>query len=228
MTKILVVEDDTSLAQGISYALENENFVVLLAVNLKEARNIFENDKFALILLDVMLPDGNGFDFCKEIRKKSNIPLIFLTACDEEVNIVQGLELGGDDYITKPFRVRELISRINTNLRRVQNQSEKSKINSGDLTFYPSEQKLMKNGEELFLTPVENKLLTIFINNPLQVLSRNQILEKIWDINGDFIENNTLSVNIRRLREKIENDPSNPDYISTIRGRGYKWNQRSQ
>ena len=225
MIKILMIEDDSTIAFGVKYALEQEGIKIDISKDLESGRfNVNENN-YDLILLDVMLPDGNGYDFCKEIRKINNTPIIFLTACDDEVNVVMGLDLGGDDYITKPFRVRELISRIKAVMRRNKGEDKSKKVlKYGDLSIHTLEARVFKGSEEVFLTSVEYKLLLILIQNENIVLSRNQILEKLWDITYDFINDNTLTVYIKRLREKIEDDSSNPRHIITVRGIGYKWN----
>lgn len=225
MTNILIVEDDSTIAFGVKYALEQENFNVDICKDLESSRKNIEKKEYNLILLDVMLPDGNGYELCKEIRNTKDTPIIFLTACDEEVNVVMGLDIGGDDYITKPFRVRELISRIKAVLRRKDNTNEISKVlKFGNLSIHTLQARVYKEGEEIFLTSVEYKLLLIFIQNKNIVLSRSQILEKLWDVTYDFVNDNTLTVYIKRLREKIEDDSTNPKYIITIRGLGYKWN----
>lgn len=225
MIKILMIEDDSTIAFGVKYALEQEGIKIDISKDLESGRfNVNENN-YDLILLDVMLPDGNGYDFCKEIRKINNTPIIFLTACDDEVNVVMGLDLGGDDYITKPFRVRELISRIKAVMRRNKGEDKSKKVlKYGDLSIHTLEARVFKGSEEVFLTSVEYKLLLILIQNENIVLSRNQILEKLWDVTYDFINDNTLTVYIKRLREKIEDDSSNPHHIITVRGIGYKWN----
>ena len=225
MIKILMIEDDSTIAFGVKYALEQEGIKIDISKDLESGRfNVNENN-YDLILLDVMLPDGNGYDFCKEIRKINNTPIIFLTACDDEVNVVMGLDLGRDDYITKPFRVRELISRIKAVMRRNKGEDKSKKVlKYGDLSIHTLEARVFKGSEEVFLTSVEYKLLLILIQNENIVLSRNQILEKLWDITYDFINDNTLTVYIKRLREKIEDDSSNPHHIITVRGIGYKWN----
>ena len=225
MIKILMIEDDSTIAFGVKYALEQEGIKIDISKDLESGRfNVNENN-YDLILLDVMLPDGNGYDFCKEIRKMNNTPIIFLTACDDEVNVVMGLDLGGDDYITKPFRVRELISRIKAVMRRNKGEDKSKKVlKYGDLSIHTLEARVFKGSEEVFLTSVEYKLLLILIQNENIVLSRNQILEKLWDVTYDFINDNTLTVYIKRLREKIEEDSSNPHHIITVRGIGYKWN----
>lgn len=226
MERILLVEDDITLAYGLEFALKNEGFEVVSVSSLKGARELYEINKFCLILLDLKLPDGTGYEFCREIRKNSKVPIIFLTACDEEVNIVLGLDIGGDDYITKPFRIRELISRIKAVLRRSSAVETKASetLFCENLKINLYEGKLLKNSQEIVLTAMEYRLLLTLINNPKHVLTRNTILEKLWDIGGEFIDDNTLSVYIRRLREKIEEDPAVPKFIVTVRGLGYKWN----
>lgn len=225
MIKVLMVEDDNTIAFGVKYALEQEGFNVDISKDLESGRENLNNNEYSIILLDVTLPDGTGYELCKEIRATSEVPIIFLTACDEEVNIVMGLDIGGDDYMTKPFRVRELISRIKAVLRRKGGYSTENKkiLKFGDLSIYTLEARVYKNNEEIFLTSVEYKLLLILIQNKNAVLSRTQILEKLWDVTYDFVNDNTLTVYIKRLREKIEDDSSNPKKIITIRGLGYKW-----
>ena len=225
MGKILLVEDDKTLGEGIAYSLKNEGYNVDIANTYCDGLKFINTNEYILIILDVLLPDGSGYDLCKNIRKDKNTPIIFLTACDEEVNVVMGLDLGGDDYITKPFRVKELISRINAVLRRYSNENVGNSLVSDEIKMYLTEGKVGKSGKEVFLTPSEYKLLQILMENPKQALNRMTILQKLWDIDGEFIDDNTLSVYIRRLREKIEEDSSNPKYIKTIRGIGYKWDR---
>ena len=227
MRNILMVEDDSTIAFAVKYAVEQEGFNLDIAENLENARKIVNSKEYDLILLDVMLPDGNGYEFLKQLREHDeDTPVIFLTARDEEVNIVMGLDIGGDDYITKPFRVRELISRINAILRRKckSQYSNKKILKFKNISIHTLEARVFKNNEEIFLTSAEYKLLLILIQNKNMVLSRAQILEKLWDVTYDFINDNTLSVYIKRLREKIEDDSSKPQYILTVRGLGYKWN----
>ena len=227
MKNILMVEDDSTIAFAVKYAVEQEGFNLDIAENLENARKIVNSKEYDLILLDVMLPDGNGYEFLKQLREHDeHTPVIFLTACDEEVNIVMGLDIGGDDYITKPFRVRELISRINAILRRKGKSQDSNKkiLKFKNISIHTLEARVFKNNEEIFLTSAEYKLLLILIQNKNMVLSRAQILEKLWDVTYDFINDNTLSVYIKRLREKIEDDSSKPQYILTVRGLGYKWN----
>ena len=227
MKNILMVEDDSTIAFAVKYAVEQEGFNLDIAENLENARKIVNSKEYDLILLDVMLPDGNGYEFLKQLREHDeDTPVIFLTACDEEVNIVMGLDIGGDDYITKPFRVRELISRINAILRRKGKSQDSNKkiLKFKNISIHTLEARVFKNNEEILLTAAEYKLLLILIQNKNMVLSRAQILEKLWDVTYDFINDNTLSVYIKRLREKIEDDSSKPQYILTVRGLGYKWN----
>lgn len=223
MSRILLVEDDSTLAIGMEYSLKKEEYEVDVANTISLGEELFKKNEYNLVLLDVMLPDGNGYELCQEIRKNSDIPIIFLTACDEEVNIVMGLDIGGDDYITKPFRIRELISRIRAVLRRYEKDNGAKTLVSGGIKIYLLEGKVEKNEEEVFLTPIEYKLLINLMENSNQVLSRNIILESLWDTGGEFVDDNTLSVYIKRLREKIEYNSSIPKYIKTIRGLGYKW-----
>ena len=222
---ILLVEDDITLAMGIEYSLKNEGFNVYTVGKIKDAKEKISNLHIDIILLDVNLPDGNGYELCKEIRVDSEVPIIFLTACDEEVNIVMGLDLGADDYITKPVRVRELVARINAVARRkgvVSKDKEDNKIIVRDIKVLPLKYEVYKGEEKLQLTSVEYKLLLLLIENSGNVLTRKTLLEKLWDIEGDFIEESTLTVYIKRLREKLKEDKENP-YIETVRGIGYKW-----
>jgi DNA-binding response OmpR family regulator len=224
MKKILLVEDDSTLAYGLDFTLKNEGFDVVMASNLEKARDEFEKNKFDLILLDVKLPDGTGYDFCKQIRKTSDIPVIFLTACDEEINIVTGLDLGGDDYITKPFRIRELISRIKAVIRRQGKDCDSGEILvSENIKVYLLQGGVTNGDEEVILTSLEYRLLLSLMQHPKQVLNRTTILENLWDAGGEFVDDNTLSVYIRRLREKVELNPAEPKFIVTVRGAGYKW-----
>lgn len=220
--KILLVEDDLTLGMGIEYSLKNEGFQVKHVDTLGKARDYgFDVD---MVLLDLTLPDGSGYELCKEIREKSEIPIIFLTACDEEFNVVMGLDMGADDYLTKPVRVRELVARINAVARRknIKKEDNKDKIIYRDLSILPLKYEVYKGNEKLQLTSVEYKLMLLLVENRGNVLTRKQLLEKLWDVEGDFIEEKTLTVYIRRLREKLMEDKDNP-YIETVRGIGYKW-----
>lgn len=223
---ILLVEDDEALSRGISFKLAKEGFTVLAAATLAEARQTFNQQQLDLVLLDVGLPDGDGFQFCREIRQMSNASIIFLTACDQEVNIVMGYDLGADDYITKPFSLMVLVSKIHAVLRRSRGMRSANRLVSREIIFNQATQQVFKNNHMLELTRSEMKLLQYFLENPQQIIRREQFLYKLWDIDGDFIEANTLPVHIRRLREKIEDNPSAPLYIKTIRGAGYIWVER--
>lgn len=224
MNKLLLVEDDEALSIGISFTLKDEGYEVFSAKTVADGKSLFEKENFQLILLDVNLPDGNGYELCKYIRTKSDVPIIFLTALDEEVNIVLGLDIGADDYITKPFRVRELLSRINALIRRnKRNVTTGNKLISGDIALDTSTAVVNKNKDDITFTAQEYKLLLIFMNNPHIVMKRDEILTRLVDGEEIFFEENTLSVYIRRIREKIEKDVKKPEYIVTQRGLGYKW-----
>lgn len=230
MLKILVVEDDLALSKGFQYTLKKEGFEVVCAKNIKEAREAFRGSEVNLILLDVMLPDGNGFDFCSEMREQKDIPIIFITACDEEMDVVLGLDLGGDDYIAKPVRVNELISRINAVVRRHYKSRQVNKeaghrIISGDICVEPLKFKVYKCNSEITLTSLEYKILLLFLENSGNVLPRNVLLDKLWDMEGNFVDANTLNVYIKRIREKLEDNIKEPKYIETVRGIGYRWKE---
>lgn len=220
MDKLLLIEDDMPLAMATSFALETEGFGTTHVSTLKEAQEKLNSEEFSLVLLDANLPDGDGYTFCKKVRSDGfTIPIIFLTALDKEVNVVQGLEVGADDYVTKPFRVRELISRIKANIRRNQINSASSDILIlGPFKIDLAGHRVTNNGEVINLTPSEFRLFTTLVKNKNQTLTRNALLEQLWDIDGDFIDDNTLSVYIKRLREKMGD---HKDYISTVRGVGY-------
>lgn len=220
MEKLLLVEDDMPLAMATSFALETEGYNVIHVDTLKAAQSKLYSEEFSLVLLDANLPDGDGYTFCKKVRSDGlNLPIIFLTALDKEVNVVQGLEVGADDYVTKPFRVRELISRIKANIRRNQiNSTNSNVIILGPFKIDLENHKVTNNGEVLNLTPSEFRLFTTLAKNKNQTLTRSSLLEQLWDIDGDFIDDNTLSVYIKRLREKMGDKK---DYITTIRGVGY-------
>lgn len=219
--KIFLLEDDDAIGMGLSYSLENDGYTVTLAKSVAEAMRIIERESFSLYILDLTLPDGSGYDVCRKIKQIGDYPVIFLTAYDDEVNVVMGFELGADDYVSKPFRVKELLVRIKSVLRRYNKDFNDGIVKIKNLTVNTNEAKVYKDGEEIFLTAMEYRLLLILINNQGKVLSRNQLLENIWDIDGDFVEDNTLTVYIKRLRDKIEEEPTRPVYIKTVRGLGY-------
>ena len=225
MSNILLLEDDLSLINGLSFALRKQGYGLEVARTIKEVDTVWAEGKYDLLILDVSLPDGSGFEICEKVRQTSKVPIIFLTASDEEVNIIMGLDMGGDDYITKPFKLGVLLSRINALLRRAGDFSRTdTEIQSNGLKAVLTQGKVYKNGELLDLTAGEYKLLCLFMQNPGTVLSKEQILEKLWDQEGNYIDNNTLNVYIRRLRTKVENNPSDPQMILTVRRMGYKWN----
>lgn len=221
----MLVEDDLSLIYGLEYSIQKNGFSVDVARTVEEALQIYKEKNYDLLLLDVSLPDGDGFDICKRVREASNVPIIFLTASDEEVNVVMGLDMGGDDYITKPFKLNELISRIKALLRRYNFTSENvTELKSNNITVKLLENRVFKNEIELELTTAEYKLLCLLMKNKNIVLTRKNILDKLWDGNGSFVDDNTLSVYVRRLRNKIEDNPENPKILLTVRRMGYKWN----
>lgn len=225
MSKILLLEDDLSLMNGLAFAFRKQGYELDIARTIKEADAIWSEHKYDLLVLDVSLPDGCGFDFCKKVRQVSKVPIIFLTASDEEVSIIMGLDMGGDDYITKPFKLGVLVSRINALLRRAKDfSSADTELQSNGLKVLLLQNQAYKNGELLDLTASEYKLLCLFMQNPNILLTKDQILEKLWDCEGNFLDNNTLTVYIRRLRMKVEDNPSSPQMILTVRGMGYKWN----
>lgn len=225
MKHILFVEDDLSLISGLSFAIRKQGYELDIARTSLEAKTLWETEKYEMVILDVSLPDGSGFDLCTKIRKTSNIPIMFLTAADEETDIIMGLDIGGDDYITKPFKLAVFLSRINALLRRSSNYNQNdTELNSNGIKVKLLKREVYKNGKLLDLTASEYKLLCLFMENSNIVLSSEQILSKLWDCDENFIDNNTLTVYIRRLRTKIENNPSEPQNIVTVRCIGYKWN----
>ncbi len=218
---ILLVEDDESLARAISLKLTHEHYHVYTADTVSKARKLIGEADMALVICDIDLPDGSGLELCAEIRKKSSVMFLFLTALDNESDIISGYGAGADDYITKPFSMSVLISKINAVMKRCSNGSRM--VVSGDIVYLPGENRTRKNGKYLSLTANEQKLLAYFMQNPKMILSKNRLLEALWDVDGCFVDANTLAVNIRRLREKIEDDPSDPKYIKNVRGLGYIW-----
>jgi DNA-binding response OmpR family regulator len=220
MNNILLVEDDFDLADSLSYYLKSENYNLFLSHNIKDALNIIETVKIDAAILDISLPDGSGLDLCKTIRSMSDLPIIFLTAMDEEGDIIKGFDLGADDYVTKPFKARELLSRIKSLLRRINKKSTEI-IRIGNIKIDPNQYKIYKEKEELEITSLEFRLLLFLIEHKGQVLSREHILASLWDNFDKYVNDNTLTVYIKRLREKIEDDPLDPKIIKTIRGVGY-------
>ena len=246
MCKILLLEDDVSLIDGLVYSLERNGFSLDVVRTVKDAENYLSKHEYDLLLLDVTLPDGTGFAVCEHVRKRgSTVPIIFLTAADEEVHIIRGLDSGGDDYITKPFRLGELFSRIHALLRRSamgahgshaeadqapdiparEAASETPALSSGDVRIDLLASRAYLRGTPLDLTAAEYRLLCLLVRNAGLVVTRSMILDELWDSAGHFVDDNTLSVYIRRLREKIETNPSRPELLVTVRGFGYRWNE---
>lgn len=225
MKRIFFVEDDLSLINGLSFAMRKQGYEIDIARTSLEADKLWMNEKYDLVILDVSLPDGSGYDLCKKIRQTSKVPIIFLTAADEETNIIMGLDIGGDDYITKPFKLAVFLSRVNALLRRSDNFNQTdTELHTNEITIQRLRHEVYKNGVLIDLTASEYKLLCLFMENPNIVLSSQQILSKLWDCEENYIDNSTLTVYIRRLRTKIEDDPGNPQKIVTVRRIGYKWN----
>lgn len=223
MVRILLLEDDASLSEGLHYAFRKQGYEVDCARTLAEARALWSAQSYTLLVLDVSLPDGSGFDFCRQVRSHSQVPIIFLTAADEEVSVVQGLDMGGDDYITKPFKLGILLSRVQALLRRSSKAQTQTELQSNGIRVLLLQGQVYKNGTLLELTAGEYRLLCLLMQNPDLILSKQQILARLWDSAGSFVDDNTLSVYIRRLRLKIEDDPQQPQKIVTVRGLGYKW-----
>lgn len=225
MKRIFLVEDDLSLVNGLSFAIKKQGYELDIARTMVEADTVWADGKYDLIILDVSLPDGSGFDICKKIRQTSNAPILFLTAADEETDMIIGLDIGGDDYVTKPFKLAVFLSRINALLRRSNHFTlTDSELCSNNIRIQRLAGAAYKNGEQLELTAGEYKLLLLFMENPDRVLSPEQILNRLWDCSENYVDGNTLTVYIRRLRKKIEDDPGTPKRIITVRRMGYKWN----
>lgn len=220
---ILIVEDERVISDGLVYLLRSEGFDTLVCGDFDSGRTTIETKAFDLALLDLNLPGGSGYQLARLIKEKSNKPIIMLTALDSEANVVMGLDQGADDYITKPFRVRELLSRIYSVLRRYRpGETKTNRLKLGDVEIDPSQAKVWKGEKEILLTSLEYRLLLIFMSEPRRVFTRVQLLERLWDCAGEFFNDNTLTVYIKRLREKIEDDPQHPILITTIRGLGYR------
>ena len=225
MKRIFFVEDDLSLINGLAFAMRKQGYELDIARTGAEAGQLWSDGKYDLVILDVSLPDGTGFEFCKKVRQVSKVPIIFLTAADEEMNIIMGLDIGGDDYITKPFKLGVLVSRVNALLRRAKDfSSADTQLESNGMKVLLLQGQAFKNGKLLDLTAAEYKLLCLFMRNPNMVLTKEQILDKLWDCDGNYIDSSTLTVYMRRLRIKIEDNPSEPQMLLTVRGMGYKWN----
>ena len=225
MSRIFLLEDDISLINGLSFAFKKQGFDLTVARTLREANDLWAEGAYDLLLLDVSLPDGTGFEFCSSVRRVSRVPIIFLTASDEEMNIIMGLDMGGDDYITKPFKLGVLMSSVNALLRRAKDfGAPGTQLHANGIKVLLLQGQAFKNGELLDLTAAEYKLLCLFMKNPNIVLTKEQILSQLWDCEGSYIDSSTLTVYMRRLRMKIEDNPSEPQMLVTVRRMGYKWN----
>lgn len=225
MKRLFLVEDDLSLINGLSFAVKKQGYEIDIARTTLEADKMWMNGQYDLVILDVSLPDGSGFDLCKKIRQTSKIPIMFLTAADEETDIIMGLDIGGDDYITKPFKLAVFLSRINALLRRSENfNPTETELNLNGIQVKLLKGEVYKGEKLLDLTASEYKLLCLFMENPDMVISSEQILSRLWDCNENYIDNNSLTVYISRLRTKIEDNPGKPQRIITVRRMGYKWN----
>lgn len=222
MNNILLLEDDESINRGVAFTLEKEGYTVFSCRTRKEAEEAFKQQEFSLMICDITLPDGSGLDFVREVRKESSLHIIFLTALDQEMDQVMGYEAGADDYITKPFSLSVLSLKVSAFFKRQGDRSQE-RIESGNICFYVREMRVLVSGQEIFLTKNEWKMLQVLMEHPKQILSKNQLLEQLFDGDGNFVDENTLAVNIRRLREKIEPDSSKPEYIKNVRGMGYLW-----
>ena len=232
MPRLLLLEDDFGLIDGLSYALKREGYALTVARTLSEARRALREESFQLLLLDVTLPDGTGFELCGELRSRgSSVPIVFLTASDQELSVVRGLDLGGDDYITKPFKLLELLSRIRALLRRSARSGGeppvRELIRCGGLCIELLKSRVTLDGRPVELTHAEYRLLCLLAENAGQTVTRAAILDALWDGSGCFVDDNTLSVYIRRLREKLERNPSEPQHLLTVRGFGYRWREQA-
>ena len=224
MTRLFLLEDDEALAEALAWALEKNDFAVTRAATLAETRKLLAGGEFALLVLDVGLPDGSGFGLCRELRAAgSAVPILFLTAADEEVSIIRGLDGGGDDYMTKPFQLGELCSRLRALLRRAGGAAAPQTLCSGGLVIDLPGCRVTRGGRTLELTAAEYRLLCLLVRHAGQTLTRRAILDELWDGTGDFVDDNTLSVYVRRLRSKVEEDPGAPRHLLTVRGFGYRW-----
>ncbi len=220
MASILLVEDDKAIIENLTEFLAAEGFQVKAVSGQSQAVGLLEEEAFDLALLDISLEEGNGFAVCAYMKQNTDIPVIFLTASGDEYSVVSGLDMGADDYISKPFRPRELVSRINRVLRRT--GKVRAVLEAGGISIDTTRGVVRRDGEEIFLSALEYRLLLVFFNNKGVLLSRDRLLEEIWDVAGEFVNDNTLTVYIKRLREKIEEDPAKPRIIQTVRGMGYR------
>ncbi len=223
MPTVLIVEDDAALSSGIVLSFKQESFTFLQAYTLKEARQFLRRGGVELILLDVNLPDGSGFDLCREVRLSSQVPIIFLTANDMELDVVTGLSLGGDDYLVKPFSLMVLRARVEAVLRRGAPAKDTGRVEIGPFDFHFDAMTFYKDGTELVLSKTEQRLLRLLVQNRGAVLSREVLVDKVWGSPAEYVDENALSVAVSRLRAKLEDDPAQPEYIRTVYGIGYQW-----
>ncbi len=218
----LVLEDDIDLAEGISLSLQGDDMEFILCQTIKEAREVVKNKKLDLLILDINLPDGSGLDFCREIKPMLKVPVALLTAKDMEIDIVKGLENGADDYITKPFSLMVLRARIRALLRRNDEGSQRT-YKDDTFSFSFDSMEFYRNQQAVELSKTEQKILYLFVTNPGRIITRERILDYVWGDGSEYVEDNALSVSIRRLRDKLEEDSKNPRHIKTVYGKGYKW-----
>ena len=224
MSKLLLLEDDLSLVTALSFVFKKQGHELEVARTIREADALWSESKYDLLVLDVSLPDGTGFAFCEKVRQVSKVPIMFLTASDEEMNVIMGLNLGADDYITKPFKLGILEAKVNALLRRSQDFSgSAAELQANGIKVLLLQGQVFKNGKPLDLTAAEYKLLCLFMKHPNVILTKEQILNRLWDCEGNYVDSSTLTVYIRRLRMKIEDDPGNPKLLVTVRRMGYKW-----
>ncbi|MEY8391646.1 DNA-binding response regulator [Lachnospiraceae bacterium] len=224
MHSILILEDDESINRGITFVLEKDGYRVYSCESIEQAEMVFHQQEIQLIICDITLPDGSGLDFVRSVRKESSVHIIFLTALDQELDQVMGYEAGADDYITKPFSLSVLKLKVTAYFKKQQGTVQE-RIESGNLCFFVKEMRVLASGREVSLTKNEWKMLRVFMEHPKQILSKNQLLEQLFDAEENFVDENTIAVNIRRLREKIEPDSSKPEYIKNVRGIGYLWDK---
>lgn len=217
MNSILLIEDNEPIAKGLKYSLEQENFIVTISNKVQKSKELLKVNKYDLIILDITLPDGNGYELCKYIKTNFDIPIIFLTAKDEEQDVVKGFDLGADDYVIKPFRTKELMSRINNILRRYAKEEE-NKLKAGNIIIDLDASRVYVNEKEIVFTALEYKILVLLFSNIGKTVSREKILDKIWDVAGNFVNDNTLTVYVKRIRAKL----GKYDVIKTIKGIGYR------
>ena len=218
--KILIVEDNSAISDGLKFSLEHEKFIVDITKNIKEAQKELKNNLYNLVILDIMLPDGDGIDLCKYIKERQDIPVIFLTAKDSEGDIIKGLNVGADDYIVKPFRIGELVARINNALRKYNKDTNIIKIDN--VIIDTEKMSIYKNDHEVILTSLEWRILNTLLNSRGNTVTREKLLSLACDIRGNFINDNSLTVYVKRIREKLEDDINNPKIIKTIKGIGYR------